>query len=139
MSADLCGVTFSLGSSRSRLFCLRFTRSYIYNKYSASACTIRDHYCASKPYGLLFQPFPVKVSEHSFRRFQLVTLLSARLRVVVRKYAGRKVIPQFHMKWIIKLSFVLKYLSFSFLNSFSYLSEQKSHSRRPFACFPSLP
>ena len=43
-----------------------------------------------------------------------------------------KVIPQFHMKWIIKVSF-------SFLDSFSFLSEQKSHSPRPFACFSTLP
>ena len=36
-----------------------------------------------------------------------------------------KVNPQFHMKWIIKLSFDPKQLSFSFLDSFSFLSEQK--------------
>ena len=51
---------------------------------------------------------------------------------MVRKYGIDKVIPQFHMKWITKLSFVLKITQFLVSELFVFISEQKSEFTKTF-------
>ena len=50
----------------------------------------------------------VKVSDTVFAGFSYSDAIKRALRLWYANTAVDKVIPQFHMKWIIKLSFVLK-------------------------------